>query len=246
MIKIGISGFYSKMARPLVANCNDNINIIVGFDYKNRKHNIYPIFKNPNEYSGKCDVIIDFSHRQYLPILLDYAIKTKTPLVIGTTGYNEIEELNIFNTSKLVPIFKASNMSVGVNLVADLLKSSIPILPNNYNIKITEHHHNRKIDSPSGTALMFMDILKDNLSYNPHFIYNTDKISPNDIVVNSVRSGDIIGEHEISFMSGDEIITIKHSALSRDIYARGSLNAAIFLSECKVPRLYTMQDLLNS
>lgn len=245
MIKIGISGFYSKMGQSLIQNCNDNTQIIVGFDYKGRKHSMCPIFKTPNEYMDKCDVIIDFSHKDYLSNLLDYAIKTKTPLVIGTTGYNETEEINILNASKLVPIFKSSNMSIGINLVCDLLKHALSIISNDYNIQITERHHNKKIDSPSGTALMFTDILKDNLNYTPNFIYNGNKINPNDIIVNSVRSGDIIGQHEISFMSNDDIITIKHSALSRDIYAMGAINAAVFLSRRKVRKLYTMQDLLN-
>lgn len=245
MIKIGISGFYSKMGRSLIKNCSNNAKIVVGFDYKNRKDTTYPIFTTPNEYTDTCDVIIDFSTKEYLPYLLNYAIKTQTPLVIGTTGYSKSDENDILNASKLVPILKSSNMSIGINLACDLLKRCISILPSDYDIEVTERHHNKKIDSPSGTALMFSDILKDNLNYTPNFIYNQNKTHINDIVINSIRSGDIIGEHEITFINNDEIINIKHSALSRDIYAIGAINAAIFLSSCTVPRLYTMQDLLN-
>ena len=195
----------------------------------------------------KGDVIIDFSHFSRLDTLLDYSNENKIPLVIATTGYSDeiLEKIN--EVSKNIPILLSSNMSLGVNLMQDILEKIVPILYGSYDIEVIEKHHNKKVDSPSGTAKTILEVIKGACPNNMVEEYGREGIKKreeNEIGVHVVRGGTIVGEHSVLFCGNDEIIEIKHTALSKKIFAKGAIEASKFLAN-KPAGLYKMQDIFK-
>jgi 4-hydroxy-tetrahydrodipicolinate reductase len=207
----------------------------------------FPIFKSASEYEGEADVIIDFSHPSVLNNLLEYAITHNTPAVIATTGLDEAQIEILHTAAKKIPIFFSANMSVGVSLLKELAQTATRVLGNSFDIEIVEKHHNQKLDAPSGTAIMLADAIAGELSEQPHYEYDRhakrEKRSKNEIGMHAVRGGTITGEHEIIFAGHDEIITLSHSARSKQIFASGAVNAALFIKN-KNAGLYTMKELV--
>lgn len=196
----------------------------------------------------KGDVIVDFSHYSRLDTLLDYAVDRGLPLVIATTGYSDEILKKIDNSSKKIPILLSSNMSLGINLLQDILEKITPILYPNYDIELIEKHHNKKIDSPSGTAKTLLEVIKKNIDEVIEEKYGRvgmEKREKNEIGVHSLRGGTIVGEHSVLFCGNDEIIELKHTALSKKIFAEGALQGAKFIIG-KEPGLYSMKDIFNS
>lgn len=196
----------------------------------------------------KGDVIVDFSHYSRLDTLLDYAVDRGLPLVIATTGYSDEILKKIENSSKKIPILLSSNMSLGINLLQDILEKITPILYQNYDIELIEKHHNKKIDSPSGTAKTLLEVIKKNIDEVIEEKYGRvgmEKREKNEIGVHSLRGGTIVGEHSVLFCGNDEIIELKHIALSKKIFAEGALQGAKFIIG-KEPGLYSMKDIFNS
>ena len=196
----------------------------------------------------KGDVIVDFSHYSRLDTLLDYAVDRGLPLVIATTGYSDEILKKIENSSKKIPILLSSNMSLGINLLQDILEKITPILYPNYDIELIEKHHNKKIDSPSGTAKTLLEVIKKNIDEVIEEKYGRvgmEKREKNEIGVHSLRGGTIVGEHSVLFCGNDEIIELKHTALSKKIFAEGALQGAKFIVG-KEPGLYSMKDIFNS
>lgn len=196
----------------------------------------------------KGDVIVDFSHYSRLDTLLDYAVDRGLPLVIATTGYSDEILKKIENSSKKIPILLSSNMSLGINLLQDILEKITPILYPNYDIELIEKHHNKKIDSPSGTAKTLLEVIKKNIDEVIEEKYGRvgmEKREKNEIGVHSLRGGTIVGEHSVLFCGNDEIIELKHTALSKKIFAEGALQGAKFIIG-KEPGLYSMKDIFNS
>lgn len=196
----------------------------------------------------KGDVIVDFSHYSRLDTLLDYAVDRGLPLVIATTGYSDEILKKIENSSKKIPILLSSNMSLGINLLQDILEKITPILYPNYDIELIEKHHNKKIDSPSGTAKTLLEVIKKNIDEVIEEKYGRvgmEKREKNEIGVHSLRGGTIVGEHSVLFCGNDEIIELKHIALSKKIFAEGALQGAKFIIG-KEPGLYSMKDIFNS
>lgn len=196
----------------------------------------------------KGDVIMDFSHYSRLDTLLDYAVDRGLPLVIATTGYSDEILKKIENSSKKIPILLSSNMSLGINLLQDILEKITPILYPNYDIELIEKHHNKKIDSPSGTAKTLLEVIKKNIDEVIEEKYGRvgmEKREKNEIGVHSLRGGTIVGEHSVLFCGNDEIIELKHIALSKKIFAEGALQGAKFIIG-KEPGLYSMKDIFNS
>lgn len=194
------------------------------------------------------DVIIDFSHYSRLDTLLQFAVRTKTPLVIATTGYSQETLEKIVEASKHTPILLSSNMSLGINLLQDILEKITPILYGNYDIELIEKHHNKKIDSPSGTAKTLLEVMKnsiDEVITEKYGRVGMEKREKNEIGVHSLRGGTIVGEHSVAFCGNDEIIELKHTALSKKIFAEGAIKGAQFLIG-KEAKLYTMKDIFNS
>jgi len=250
MIKILLSGCNGKMGRVITACAAERLDckIVAGFDINTERHAGFPVYANPANCQIEADVIIDFSHPNALEGVLVYAYEHRLPAVVATTGLIPEQVENIKALSKTVPIFYSGNMSIGISLIAELVKKAASVLGNDFDIEIIEKHHNQKIDAPSGTAFMLADALAQSVDYNPKYVYDRSSVKnkrgKSEIGISSVRGGTIVGEHEVLFAGHDEIISVKHTALSREIFAVGALNAALFLAK-KQPGLYSMSDLIN-
>lgn len=230
---------------------NDSCKIVGGIDIYADSLNGYPVFSSPasvsDETTKKADVIIDFSNPSALAGLLEYAVKNSIPAVISTTGLNEAQINLIKDASQKIPVFFSANMSLGVNLVCELAKKAAAVLGDSFDIEIIEMHHNQKIDAPSGTALMIADSIKEELDESTKYEYDRhskrEKRTKNEIGIHAVRGGTITGEHQVIFAGLDEIITISHSARSKELFATGAISAAKFI--CGKPAgLYKMSDMI--
>lgn len=249
MVKIILSGCSGKMGH-VITKCvenRENCEIVAGVDI-NKCDASYPIFASFSEIDVVSDVIIDFSHPSVLASLLEYCKKNKMPAVIATTGLSDEQKKEIEDTSKEVPMFFSANMSIGVNLISELAAKAARVLEGSFDIEIVEAHHNQKIDAPSGTALMLADSISDALTNKPTYEFDRHskraKRDPNEIGIHSIRGGTIVGEHEVIFAGLDEIITISHSARSKDLFAVGAVNAAAFLKG-KPAGMYSMKQLVD-
>ena len=174
MLKIALSGCNGRMGRvitDIVANKKD-MEIVAGFDVNTEKHAGFPVYADPFEFQGKCDVIIDFSNASSTEHLLAYCEQHKTPVVICTTGHSPEQLQNIRAASVKFPIFRSGNMSIGINLMMELLRKSALVLGENYDVEIIEKHHNQKVDAPSGTALALADSVNEALSGASHYRYD--------------------------------------------------------------------------
>lgn len=197
------------------------------------------------DYTGPADVVIDFSNHASAQELVDYCVRRKLPLVAATTGYTPEEFAALEAGAKQIPIFQSYNMSVGVALLARLVKQAAAIF-GGCDVEIVEAHHNRKADAPSGTALMLADAVK---SQRPdaEYVYGRSgqhKRQPNEIGIHSLRMGNVVGEHEVIFATDNQTITLKHQAHDRALFADGALTAAAFLVG-QPAGFYHMDDLLG-
>lgn len=249
MIKVLISGCGGKMGH-VVANefaARDNMQVAAGIDLKPCICD-FPVFPSPAEVNVPIDVVIDFSNPSALQPLLAYAKREKKPLVLCTTGYNDDQVAALKEASKQVPIFYSGNMSLGINLMIELCKKAAQVLGPAFDVEVIEAHHNQKIDAPSGTALMIADAISDVRNGETHYIYDRHsqrkKREPSEIGIHSIRGGTIVGEHEVLFAGHHETIKISHSAQSKEVFASGAVNAAIFLVD-KPAGLYDMSDMLK-
>ena len=220
--------------------------IVAGVDVNPIAASPYPVFHTPAEFGGSADVIIDFSHHSALSMLLDYAGRTGTPLVVCTTGHTDEELAQMREAAKTVPVFYSRNMSLGVNLLIALCRRAAATLGEDFDVEIIEKHHNRKLDAPSGTALMIADALA--AGEDRPYVYDRHAErrprARGEIGIHSVRGGTIVGEHEVMFCGKDEIVTISHSAASREVFAAGALRAARFMIG-KPAGLYSMDDVVG-
>ena len=199
------------------------------------------------DINEKIDVVIDFSHFSKLNDLLDRCAERNYPLVIATTGYSGETLEKIVETSKKIPILLSSNTSLGINAINSILEKLVPRLEENFDVEIIEKHHNKKIDSPSGTAITLLETIQNSLHEKYDVVYGREGMSKREkkeIGVHAVRGGTIVGEHTIIFAGEDEIIEISHKALSKKIFAVGALKCADFIIG-KQPRLYTMKDIFK-
>ena len=248
MIKILINGCNGKMGQVVseLAKKDAELEIVGGYDISKREEE-YPIFTSIEEINVKPDVIIDFSIPQATFNILEFALKTNTPIVIATTGFTDEQNKKIEEYSEKIAIFKSANMSFDVTMMKNLLKQIAPKLEGT-DIEITEIHHNRKIDSPSGTAQMFADSINEALENKYHCEYNRhdkhEKRDKYEIGMNSIRGGNIVGEHIVQFFGEYETFEIKHTSYSRNVFAEGALKATKFVKE-KTIGLYSMDDMLN-
>jgi 4-hydroxy-tetrahydrodipicolinate reductase len=253
-INLGITGCIGRMGQQLIKSSKKNNNFKLVTLTENRSINkkfsgIVPELNTEKAFK-KTDVIIDFTIPKCTLEMLKIASKLNKKVVIGTTGFTQKEEALIKRYSKKIPILKAGNMSLGINLLMYLTEIASGSLGDDYLSKIFEIHHKHKKDYPSGTALMLGKGVADGKNKN---LYNligkkflNKKFFPfgKRINFNSIRKGEIIGEHEVKFSSGKEIITLNHEAFDRSLYSDGALTAAKWLIN-KKPGLYSMRDLMN-
>lgn len=194
----------------------------------------------------KGDIIIDFSHFSRITNMLNFAVNNNIPIVICTTGYDDKILSQIKEASSKIPILLSSNTSIGINLMNDLVKKMSAVL-NNFDIEILETHHNKKADSPSGTAKTLFNAINQTLENKMRLINGREgnhKRDKNEIGIHSIRGGSVVGEHRVIFYGDDEAIEIKHSAMSKKIFVYGAIKAAKFLIG-KKPNLYGMKDVLS-
>lgn len=249
MTRIILSGANGKMGKVIqsVVSGRDDCEIVAGVDLNTRSDS-FPVYDSIKNVKEKADVVIDFTNPVLLDDLLFYSKETGTPLVIATTGYDDAQKKQIEDASKESAVFFTYNMSLGINLLANLAKKAADILGRDFDIEIVEKHHNQKIDAPSGTALLLADAICEEFDEPLKYEYDRhskrEKRSKNEIGMHSVRGGTIVGEHEIIFAGRDEIITLSHSARSKEIFAVGAVNAAVFMNG-KSSGLYSMKDLID-
>ncbi len=223
--------------------------IVAGVDVNPPAAGPYPVFTSIKEFSGKADVIIDFSHHSVLPTLLAFAAESGTPLVVATTGHTEEELAAMRAAAAHTPIFFSRNMSLGINLLISLCRRAAATLGADFDIEIIEKHHNKKLDAPSGTALMLADAIAAADSDEHPYIYDRHaerrQRARGEIGIHAVRGGTIVGEHEVLFAGKDEALTLSHTATSREVFATGALRAAHFMVG-KGAGLYNMDDVVGS
>lgn len=240
----GATGRMGKEVEKYIANQED-IKIKCGFGIEEILDKNFPIYNDINKIKEKVDVIIDFSTPKATFKILEYAKQTKTPIVIATTGFSKDELKKIENLSKEIPIFISSNMSVDINLMAQIVQKIAKVL-SSADIEIIETHHNKKIDAPSGTAILLADAI--NEVFNKEKTYTFDRMqkreqrNKKEIGFSSIRGGNIVGEHTVEFFGENESLEITHKAYSRQVFAEGAVKAAKFLLN-KNQGLYNMKDL---
>lgn len=249
MIKIIMNGCNGKMGQVItrLVSEDNTCEITAGFDVNDTIENSYPVFTNPNEFTGDADVVIDFSHPSALTNILNYCKKRKLPVILATTGFTDEQKKEFKEASKEIPVFFSANMSLGINLLIALAKTATKLLEGNFDIEIVERHHNQKIDAPSGTALAIADAIDETLSFPAEYVYDRHAVrkkrKKTEIGLHAVRGGTIVGDHEIIFAGTDEVIELKHSAHSKEVFAVGAIKAAKFIAD-KPAGLYNMNDII--
>ncbi len=247
-MKIILSGCNGKMGQVIARTVaeRDGCEIVAGLDRVADSTGAFPVFATA-DIDIPADIIIDFSHPAMLQTVLTLAEGRHLPVIIATTGLSDEQLAAVRALSEKVPVFFSANMSIGVNLLSALVEKAARVLGNDFDIEIVEKHHNQKVDAPSGTALMLADAAKAGLSFEPHYVYDRhsmrQKREKTEIGISSVRAGTIVGEHEVIFGGRDEVITLSHLAMSKEIFAVGALNAAAFLVG-KPAGLYSMKDMI--
>ncbi|MGN1481161.1 4-hydroxy-tetrahydrodipicolinate reductase [Porcipelethomonas sp.] len=250
MTKIVICGANGKMGQTIYRCVKDrsDCEITGGIDINTQQYADFPIYSSVGQLPEKPDVIIDYSHPSCLTSLLEYCMTTGTPVVLATTGYSDEQISEIKKASSQIPVFFSWNMSLGINLLVELAKKATAILGDKFDIEIVEKHHNQKIDSPSGTALMIANAINETRNNEMKYVYDRHsqrkKREANEIGIHSVRGGTIVGVHEVIFAGNDETITISHSAASKTVFAEGSVNAALYIKSLKAG-LYDMNSIIG-
>lgn len=247
-MKVIINGYSGTMGQVLTKCVADDeeLELVAGVSPKHHDVDEFNTYSSFADVKEDADVVIDFSNPLALDGILEYCLKTKTPVVLATTGYNDEEMEKIHEAAKQIPVFLSFNMSLGVNILLKLVKEAAKNLAN-FDIEIIEKHHNKKVDSPSGTAVMIANAVKE-IREQSEFIYGrhgrTGKRQQNEVGIHAVRGGTIVGEHSAIFAGNDEILEINHSARSKNVFAEGAIAAAKYLVN-QEPGFYNMDDMLG-
>ena len=251
MTRVIMHGCNGKMGQVIAGLIREDkeVELVAGIDVSNHITNPFPVFSDIKDCDVEADVIVDFSVAQAVDGVLAYALKRKMPLVLCTTGLSEKQLEDVKTASAQIPILRSANMSLGVNTVFKLAAAAAKILGEvGYDIEIVEKHHNKKMDAPSGTALAIADAI--NEAMDDRYTYKLDRSAErarreaNEIGIQAVRGGTIVGEHEVLFCGPDEVIEIKHTAYSKAIFGKGAIQAAQFLKG-KKPGMYQMSDVIG-
>ena len=250
MIKMIMHGCNGKMGQVITNICKEDpeIEIVAGIDPYNGVQNEYPVFAAIAECKLDADVVVDFAAASAVDALLDYCVARKMPVVLCTTGLSEEQIARVETVSREIPVLKSANMSLGINMLLDLLQKAASILaPAGFDMEIVEKHHNQKVDAPSGTALALADSINEALENAYAYQYDRTqerkKREKYEIGIQAVRGGSIVGEHEVIFAGMDEVIEFKHTAYSKAIFGKGAVEAAKFLAGRCAGR-YEMSDVI--
>lgn len=249
MVNVIINGAMGRMGKKVkeaVLSFKD-VNAVCGVDMREDfSDKDFPVYSSFDDVTEKADVIIDFSAPACLPSVLSYAEKNKTGAVICTTGLTESDVKLIENAAEKIPVFRSANMSLGVNVLINLVKKAAELLYG-FDVEIIEKHHNKKKDAPSGTALMIADEIK-KVYPEKYYVYGREGIcgarKADEIGIHAIRGGNVVGEHDVLFLGENETVTLSHQATDRGVFAVGAVKAAIFLSG-KQNGLYDMSDILK-
>lgn len=237
-----------RVISDIVSETNDII-IAAGCDKITSSDNNYPVYENISDCTQKIDVVIDFSHPTAFENVSQFCFIGKIPLVMATTGLSEEQVSSLSQLSTDLPVFYSANMSMGVNLLIELAKTAAAFTEGLFDIEIIEKHHNKKLDSPSGTALAIASEINSSLRQPKTPVYDRTayrKERPDsEIGIHSIRGGTIVGEHSVILAGRNEVLEIKHEALSRDIFASGAVRAAQFIKD-KPAGFYSMKDIINT
>lgn len=249
MLEVMVNGCSGKMGQIVcdLVEQNEDFVLKCGFDKDVTGEFAFPVFNKFEDITEKPDVIVDFSVPVATFKILKYAVENRIPIVIATTGFSVEEEKMIEEYSKQIPIFKSANMSYDIMIMKKLVQWLAPLLKDT-DIEITETHHNRKLDSPSGTAQMLADSINHSLGNTLHCEYNRhakrEKRDKTEIGMNSIRGGNIVGEHVVQFFGEFETFELKHTSYSRNVFAEGALKAAKFLVN-QPNGFYHMEDMFS-
>ena len=249
MIRVLVNGVDGQMGRSVVqvAKTMEGLEVVAGVDKRVPEDFPFPVYSNIADCNLPVDVIIDFSRPEALESILAYAKHNNAGVVVATTGMTDQQFAMIESYSHDIPVFQATNLSLGLNLMLELVEKTAGFLGGGFDVEIIEKHHNRKVDAPSGTALVIAETINRAQGNQQYFTYGrhtkNQRRSPSEIGIHAIRGGTIVGEHEALFIGNDETLSIKYSTASRQIYAMGALRAGAFLVG-RPPRRYNMSDLL--
>ena len=250
MTDIILCGCNGKLGTAIQAAVKEqeDCRIVAGVDISGEHHSDFPVYTKPEDIQESADVLIDCSNPTALEPILNYChAHPGLAAVLCTTGYDQEQEAAVKKASQVLPIFRSANMSLGINLLMDLAKKAEAVLGGDFDVEIVEMHHNQKLDAPSGTALMLADAISevrdDQMKYTYDRHSQRKKREKNEIGLHSVRGGTIVGEHQVIFSGPFEVITLSHSAQSKELFASGAVRAALFMKQQK-PGLYDMSDLI--
>ena len=244
----GCNGRMGQVITALAAE-EEEFQIVAGVDITGEQKNGYPVFSSIEACDVQADVIIDFSSPKAFDGLLEYAVEKQLPVVVCTTGLSEEQTARLKEASGKTALLKSANMSLGVNVMIKLLKEAAKTLaPAGFDIEIVEHHHNKKKDAPSGTALALADSINEAMDGQYSYVYDRsgrfEQRGKDEIGISAVRGGTIVGIHDVIFAGTDEVFEVTHTAYSRAIFAKGAIAAAKFLKG-RAPGLYDMSDVIG-
>ncbi len=247
IILCGCNGKMGAAVQNFVSQREDCA-IVAGVDLSEKANGAFPVYSSLGEVKEFAQVVVDFSHPSALSSILDFCRSHPgTAAVLCTTGYSAEQTKEIQEAAKELPLFYSRNMSLGVNLLIELAKKAEAVLGDTFDVEIVEMHHNQKIDAPSGTALMIADAINQVRDESMQYVYDRHsqrkKREKREIGLHSVRGGTIVGEHQVIFAGQSEVLTLSHSAQSKELFASGAVNAAVFM-EGKTPGLYDMSHLI--
>ena len=247
IIMLGCNGRMGQMITDMVKQ-DDECTIVAGIDIVDNRDNGYPVYTKLADCDVEADAIIDFTSATDFESRMDYAVDKQIPIIECSTGLSEEQMDYLKIASEKVAVLKSANMSLGINLLMKLLKeAAVKLAGDGFDVEIVEKHHNQKLDAPSGTALALADSINEAMDDRYEYIYDRSQVrqkrDKKELGISAVRGGTIVGEHEVIFAGTDEVITFKHTAYSRAVFAKGSITAAKYLKG-KAAGLYDMSDVL--
>ena len=249
-VSVCVSGCMCRRGRVITDMCAeyDDTVIVAGSDVISNPNSTFPIYSDPTECKEEFDVIIDFSHVSAFAKITELAETKKKPIVMCTTGLSDEQKTALKALSEKVGVFYSGNMSLGINVLINLVKKAAAQLYPDFDIELVEEHHNKKLDAPSGTALMIADAMNDTLGGQLEYVYERQskraQREKKELGIHSIRGGNIVGEHKVMFIGGEEIVTVSHSAQTRSVFARGAVRAAKYMLG-KEPGMYDMQKMIG-